>query len=106
MSKEAVIKIREAEETAHNIVNNAYETSRKMVIDAENNAKSECDDFEVGIKAEYKASLDEVKREVQEIIDRNNLENQKKYAEREQVVHERVKDAVKVILQGVNLECQ
>lgn len=106
MSKEAVLKIKEAEERARSIIESAQAESRKMIIDAEQRAQKDCDEFERSVKAEYKASVDEVRREVQEIIDRSFAECDRKCGEKEKAAEEHMGEAIKVIILGVMSECQ
>lgn len=106
MSKEAVLKIKEAEQRAQSIIENAQAESRKAIIDAEQRAQRDCDEFERSVKAEYRASVDEVRREVQEIIDKSLAECDRKCGEKENAASEHMSEAIKVIISGVMSECQ
>lgn len=106
MSKEAVLEIREAEARAKQIIEDAYAQSRKMISDAESLSAQECSDFETATKAEYKASVDEVRAGVQQIIDKHKADDEKKYASSHELAMTHMNEAVKIILQGVMSECQ
>ena len=106
MSKEAVLKVKEAELRATAIVDDAYNKAAKMVNDAESLSAKTCAEFEQKIKADYKSRIDEVKKNAQEIIDKNNADDEKKYAVYEQMAQTHMNEAVKLIVQGVISECQ
>lgn len=106
MSKEAVLQVKQAEAQAQLIIDNAYDTSKSMISQAEARAEKSCEDFEEAIRAEYKASIEDVRREVQEIVDKNRADDQRKYNVKEQFAKRHINEAVKIILQGVMSECQ
>lgn len=106
MSRQAVLKVKEAEAKAQSIIDNAYATSKRMISDAEANAERSLEDFEATVRAEYKASVEDVRREVQDIVDKNKADDQRKYNIHEKFAQQHINDAVKIILQGVISECQ
>lgn len=106
MSKEAVLEIREAEARARKIIEDAYSQSRKMINDAEACSSRECSDFEAAIKDEYRASINEVRAGVQQIVDKHKADDDKKYTASHDIAMSHINEAVKIILQGVMSECQ
>ncbi len=106
MSRQAVLEVKRAEEQAQKIIDNAYATSKRMINEAETSAERSCEDFEATVRAEYKASVEDVRREVQEIVDKNKADDQRKYNIHEKFAQQHINDAVKIILQGVMSECQ
>ncbi|MBE6548426.1 MAG: hypothetical protein E7667_06090 [Ruminococcaceae bacterium] len=106
MSKEAVLKVKEAELRATTIVEDAHGKAAKMVNDAENSVAKSCLEFEHQVKADYRSRIDEVRKNAQELIDKNNADDEKKYAVYEQIAQTHMNEAVRLIVQGVISECQ
>lgn len=106
MSKEAVLKIKEAEARAADIVENAYATSKKMVADAETTARISCEEYEAETRAEYLRGVEEIRKGANEMVEKNAAEDEKKYQAALALSEKNINDAVKIILQGVRSECQ
>lgn len=106
MSKEAVLKIKEAEAQAADIVESAYITSKKMIADAEATSRILCEEYEAAVRADYLQSVEEIRKSANEIVEKNASEDEKKFQTALSLSEKNINDAVKLILQGVSSECQ
>lgn len=106
MSKEAVLKVKEAEAEAKRIINDANLKAKEMVEKAELKADSDCKKYEAMLSDEYKRRVEQVRSDALVLVDENRLKNQREAAWSEKKAREHMNDAVKIVLRRLIEECQ
>lgn len=106
MSKEAVLKVKEAEAEAKKIVNDANLKAKKMIEQAESRSDSTCNKHEEMLADEYKRRVDQVRSDALVLVDENRLKNLRETARAERNAREHMNEAVKIVLRRLIEECQ
>ena len=106
MSKEAVLMVKDAEEEAKRIVDEAHARAQKMVASARADADIACERFETELREDYRGRVDKVKDSAEQIIARSRDDAAQQYRLGEALAKRHMNEAVKVVLQGVVDRCR
>lgn len=106
MSRESIIKIKEAEESAERIVAEARERAKEMIAHAEADGQALCEATERETAAENAAKLAELRARAGQTAERLNGENAKATEEMKKRVALRRRIAEKIILRGFDKKCR
>ncbi len=106
MSKEAVMKVKEAEAEAQKIVSDAIEQGKLAVARAEEEAERSCEEYELKITEEYDRSVELVKTDAAKIVEKNKIATDSEMQTLEEQARLRMSDAVRIVIKGIVSECQ
>lgn len=106
MSKEAILKIKAAEETAENIRASASAEAKKRIRDTEALGKQLCEETERRVTAENEKKLALIREKADETIlkSRETTTDESKQTVGEANLH--MREAVRYIIGGIMKECQ
>ena len=106
MSREAILKIKEAEAEADRIVAAAHERARQMISDAENDGRELCRAAEAETRAELDGMLQQIRERTAQLGERLHTENTEEAAQMKRNVALRRKIAEKIIIRGFEAKCR
>lgn len=106
MSKDAVLRIKEAEDEAKRIIDEAHAEAQKRVTAARSDADKACDTYENELREDFRGRLMQVRETAEQIIERSRTDSAQQYKIGEAMAKRHMNDAVKVILQGVEAQCR
>ena len=106
MSRESILKIKEAEDTALHTVEDAKRRAREMIEQAELEGKALCERTEREATAEYTAMLEQIRERCARLSDKSTAETDEEIAALRREVNLRRKIAEKIIVRGVESKCR
>lgn len=106
MSRESILKIREAEERADEIVKNARERARAIVATAEAEGREACERIERETSAELSEMLGKIRERTCLLSERTEEECAEEIAALRERVALRRRIAEKIIIGGVERKCR
>lgn len=106
MSKEAVTKIKEAEDEALRIKNDAVAKSKQMVEDAEKSGKAHLSSVELKTSAEYEAKLTAMRAAADRAVEKSRTEADAEAEALSKSAGLRMHKAINVIVGGIIEECR
>lgn len=106
MSREAILKIREVEETAKRMVADAKTEAQKMIETAQAEGKALCERTENDVGAEYGTKLTELGERAAEMRERVESEGQEELSSMETEIRLRRRGAEKIIIRGFEQKCR
>ena len=101
MAQEAVLTIKNAENDAKSIIDNAHKEALKIVENAGVNAKQMLDDLKCTLKADYENAVFSAKNDSDAMIKDNTLKNQQKAFELEKKLLNNKEKAIDEVLKKV-----
>jgi len=106
MSRESIVKIKEAEEAAEKIVAEARERAKEMIAQAEADGQAFCEETERETNQEIVAKLAQLRERAVLTAERLRAENDKAVEELKKKVALRRRIAEKIILRGFDKKCR
>ena len=106
MSRESILKIREAEAEAEQIIARAQKQAKALIDAAERDGKELCRSAEEEATLQTRAMLDQIRERTAVLTARMERENQDEAEETKKAVALRRKIAEKIIMRGLEAKCQ
>ena len=106
MAKESIRKIRDAELAAANITADAEKKAADTVYIAEQRGKAHLEKTLRDAEADKKQKLDEIRLLTEEKLNSSRDEAEKAAKQLRRIARPHVRDAVKLIIQGIIEQCQ
>lgn len=106
MAKEAVLRVKNAEEEARKIISDANLEAKKMVEDAKATSLRECEELENNLSLEYKERVKQVKTDSKELIEESLMKTKRRTASMERHARLNMPVAVRYIARRIVGECQ
>ena len=106
MSKEAVLKVKEAEAEARKIIEDATEKARIMVDHAQESMKNKCSEYEAELEEDFAKRVGQVRDDASALVEDNRRKAafRTKWAEKKARMN--MNDAVRIVLRRIISECQ
>ncbi len=106
MSRESILKIREAEETAGRMIADAKTQAQKLVEEAQAEGKALCARTETEVGAEYGGKLAELGERAAQMRERVETESREELSSMETEIRLRRRSAEKIIIRGFEQKCR
>lgn len=106
MSRESILKIKETETQAEQLIREAREAAGQMIAEAERNGKELCDRAEAESLAARREMMDRIRERIAEMTERTDTEAKDEVEEMKKAVTLRRKMAEKIIIRGLEAKCR
>lgn len=106
MAKESIRKIREAEATAAEIIAEAEKSAADMITIAEKRGKDHLEKVTRDCEAENRAKLTEIRNRTEEMLQSGKADAQEAAKQLRDLSSGQMRNAVKLIVQGIFEQCQ
>ena len=106
MSRESILKIREAEAEAARIISEAHAKASRIVSDAEDEGRALCESTERQTKVALGQTLEQIRERTVALSERIEAEGTEEIEELQKRVDLRRKIAEKIIVRGVEKKCR
>ena len=106
MSKEAVLKVKEAEAEAQKIIEDATEKAKKMVDHAQESMQKRCGDYEADLEDDYRKRVEQVKEDASALVEDSRKKAIFRARWEEKKARMNMPDAVRIVLRRIISECQ
>ena len=106
MAKESIKKIRDAEQKAAEIIENAEQKAAEMIAAAEQKGRSHLEKATADRERENREKLALVRAKTDEMLNDSRIRAEESAMELKKIAQPRVRNAVKLIVQGIFEQCQ
>lgn len=106
MSRESILRIREAEENAERMIADAKAQAQKMIEAARSDGRALCERTEADVTAEYGARLTELSERAAQMRERVDSESREELSSFEGEIRLRRRSAEKIIIRGFEQKCR
>ena len=106
MSRESILRIREAEDAAERMIADAKAQAKEMTEAAHRDGRALCERTEADVTAEYGAKLTELGERAAQMRERVEAESREELASVEGEIRLRRRSAEKIIIRGFEQKCR